>query len=336
MSRNFWKELEKPIIMLAPMADVTDAAFRRMFAKYGKPDVMYTEFVSVDALLSEGRKHLLRDFLYTEPERPIVAQIFGSDPDKFKEVGKMCLEMGFDGVDINMGCPERKIQKQNACAALIKEPALAKEIVYATKEGARTESGGIPVSVKTRIGYNREEIETWVPHLLETKPAALIMHGRTKKEMSKVDAHWDAIKRTREIRDEEGSEVLVIGNGDVKSLSEARKKVDETGVDGVMVGRGAFGNPWFFNEDVNIHELSLGERFRVMVEHSRLFEELVGDIKNFAIMRKHFKAYVEGFRGAKELRVELMIAKTAREVEEILQRFNIDNEENDDLDRKIL
>lgn len=319
---NFWKDLKKPIMMLAPMSDVTDAAFRRMFAKYGNPDVMMTEFVSIDGLLSGGRDHLLRDFVYTDPERPIVAQIFGSDPTKFEKVGRLCLEMGFDGVDINMGCPERKIQKQNACAALIKEPELAKEIIYATKEGTKDgKEGGIPVSVKTRIGYNVNEVETWVPHLLETKPAVLTMHGRTKKEMSKVDAHWDAIQRTREIRDEQESDVLVIGNGDVKSLAEARQKVKETGVDGVMMGKGAFGNPWFFNENVNIESLPLEERFRVMVEHSRLFEELLGDIKNFAIMRKHFKAYVEGFPGAKELRVELMTADNASQVEETLRNY---------------
>jgi nifR3 family TIM-barrel protein len=320
MSRNFWKDLKKPMFVLAPMADVTDAAFRRIIAKHGKPDVMFTEFVSCDGLMSAGRERLLRDLEYTEGERPIVAQIFGSKPENFQKTAELARELGFDGIDINMGCPEKNIQKQGSCAALIKVPELAKEIILATKEGA----GDLPVSVKTRIGYNKNEIETWLPALLETNPAAITLHGRTKKEMSDVPARWDVIARAVEIRNELQSDTLILGNGDVKNLTEAHQKVQETGVDGVMIGRGIFGNPWLFSGRET--EPSLEEKFRVMLEHTFLFEEIFSGVKNFAIMKKHYKAYVEGFHGAKELRVKLMDTNSAKEVDTIIKDFCNTNE----------
>lgn len=315
MSRNFWKQLSKPVFVLAPMADVTDAAFRRIIAKYGKPDVVWTEFVSCDGLESAGRERLLRDLEYTEGERPIVAQIFGAHIDNFKKTAELVRDLGFDGIDINMGCPEKNIQKQGSCAALIKVPELAKEIIQATKEGA----GGLPVSVKTRIGYHKNEIETWLPALLEAEPAAITFHARTKKEMSDVPARWDVVARAVEIRNELKSDTLILGNGDVKNLTDAKRKVEETGVDGVMIGRGIFGNPWLFSERET--EPGLEEKFRVMLEHTYLFEELFSGVKNFAIMKKHYKAYVEGFPGAKELRVKLMETNSAKEVECIIQDF---------------
>jgi nifR3 family TIM-barrel protein len=315
MSKNFWKEFKKPIFALAPMADVTDAAFRRIIAKYGKPDVMFTEFVSCDGLQSAGRERLLRDLEYTEGERPIVAQVFGAVPENFQKTAELVRELGFDGIDINMGCPEKNIQKQGSCAALITVPKLAKEIILATKAGA----GNVPVSVKTRIGYHKNEIETWLPALLETNPAAITLHARTKKEMSDVPARWDVVARAVEIRNELKSNTLILGNGDVKNLSEAKLKVQETSVDGVMIGRGIFGNPWLFSGREN--EAVLEEKFCVMLEHTFLFEELFSGIKNFAIMKKHYKAYVEGFHGAKELRVKLMETNSAEEVERIVRYF---------------
>jgi len=315
MSKNFWLKQKKPIFALAPMADVTDTAFRRIIAKYGKPDVMFTEFVSCDGLMSPGRERLLRDLEYTEGERPIVAQIFGAHPDNFRKTAALVRELGFDGIDINMGCPEKNIQKQGSCAALIKVPELAKEIILATKEGA----GDLPVSVKTRIGYHRNEIETWLPALLSAEPAAITLHARTKKEMSDVPARWDVVARAVLIRNELESETLILGNGDVKNLAEAETKVKETGVDGVMIGRGIFGNPWLFSERES--EPTFEEKFRVILEHTFLFEELFSGIKNFAIMKKHYKAYVEGFPGAKELRVKLMETNSAKEVEYIVRDF---------------
>ena len=195
---SFWNKITKPIFVQAPLANVTDVAFREIIAKYGRPDVFFTEFVSADGLCSKGREVLLRDLRYTENQRPIVAQFFGANPEHIKKCAELAVELGFDGVDINMGCPDKAVLKQGAGAALIKNPKLAAEIIEAAMEGARSASSGqagIPVSVKTRIGYNKIEIEEWVPMLLKTGIVALVLHLRTMKEMSKVPAHWEVLKR---------------------------------------------------------------------------------------------------------------------------------------------
>lgn len=311
---SFWDNLQKPFFVLAPMADVTDAAFRRIIAKYGKPDVMWTEFVSVEGLCSPGREVLLRDFMFTDAERPIVAQIFGSTPDKFFKVAELIRELGFDGIDINMGCPDRNVEKQGGGASMMKNPSLAQEVIAAAKEGGR----GLPVSVKTRVGYNKVELDTWLPKLLDMKLAAITVHARTRKEMSLVPANWEYVARAAEMA--KGTGTLIIGNGDVKDLDDARAKAAATGADGIMLGRAIFGNPFLF-QGRPLESSPLSERFRVMLEHTRLFEELLGDIKNFAIMKKHYKAYVNGFDGAKELRVELMAADSVEEVEKLVERF---------------
>jgi nifR3 family TIM-barrel protein len=306
------------------MADVTDPAFRRIIAKYSKPhgpQVMYTEFVSADGLClapEEGRAKLMRDLMYTEAERPIVAQFFTSTPEHMERVAKLAAELGFDGVDINMGCPADAVEKQGAGAKLILNPERAQELVAAAKRGVAAAGSAIPVSVKTRLGYNTDMLETWLPKILDAEPAALILHARTRKEMSLVAAHWDRVKRAVEIRNERGSRVPIIGNGDVKTVAEAKEKARETGADGIMIGRGIFGKPWLFATGSN-H--SVEQRLQILVEHTWLFEELLGDIKSFAIMKKHFKAYVEGFDGAKELRVKHMETKNAQEVQDCVEDF---------------
>ncbi len=315
---NFWHNLQKPIFVLAPLADVTDAAFRRIIAKYGKPDVCWTEFVSADGLArapEEGRKKLLKDLEYTEGERPIVAQFFTSHPEYMFEAAKLARELGFDGVDINMGCPDQGVVRQGAGACLIKTPDVARSLIRAAKDGA----SGLPVSVKTRVGFNQVELEAWLPELLAENPALITLHARTKKEMSKVPACWEFVKRAVEIRNGSGKDTLIFGNGDAKDLSDARRKVEETGCDGVMLGRAIFGNPWLFSEQVP----TLEEKLRVCVEHTKLFEELLGEYKNFAIMKKHFKAYINGFDGAVELRGKLMETNSAREVEAIIANFSL-------------
>ncbi|TSC84720.1 MAG: tRNA-dihydrouridine synthase [Parcubacteria group bacterium Gr01-1014_13] len=300
------------------MANVTDAAFRQVIAKYGKPDVMFTEFVSCDGLVSAGQKKLLVDFMYTESERPIVAQIFGSKPENFYKTALLIQELGFDGIDINMGCPDRNIEKQGAGACLMKNPKLAQEIIRETKRGA----GKLPVSVKTRIGYNKNELSQWLPALLEAEPAAITIHARTRKEMSLVPARWDTIAEAVRIRDQYGSKTLILGNGDVKDLADAEQKIKATGADGVMIGRGIFGNPWLFDKKIDYAKMPVAEKLRVMVEHTYLFEKVLGEHKNFAIMKKHYKAYVNGFDGAKELRIKLMEgAETAADVERIVADF---------------
>jgi nifR3 family TIM-barrel protein len=306
---NFWKNLKKPIMVLAPMADITDPAFRRIIAKYGKPDVLWTEFISADGLFLDGYESLIKDLSFTEIERPIVAQFFTSNPEMMKKVADLAVKLGFNGIDINMGCPDKSIEKQGAGAALIKNKNLAQEVIYAAKEGA----GNLPVSVKTRIGYNTNEIETWIKALLETNPAVITIHARTRKEMSLVPAQWEKVSRAVEIRNEKGSDTFIFGNGDVADLEDAKKKIEGTGCDGVMVGRAIFGNPWLFSG----HVPTVEEKLKVLMEHTKLFQEVLPH-KSFAIMKKHYKAYVNGWEGAKELRMKLMEAKDATEVELII------------------
>ncbi len=340
---NFWQKLKKPIIVLAPMADVTDPAFRRIIAKYGKPDVMWTEFVSADGLFMGGYDALIKDLAFTEEERPIVAQFFTSNIETMEKAAALAVELGFDGVDINMGCPDKSIEKQGAGAAHIKNPKHAQEVIHAAMRGASKNGKNIPVSVKTRIGYNKNELETWLPAILETNPAVVTVHARTRKEMSLVPARWEHVTRAVEIRnnfvDSNGkkSETLIFGNGDVVDIADAEKKAEETGCDGIMMGRAIFGNPWCFANLSHVQhegqiehpdepnaekdkEISIREKLLVMVEHTKLFEEILPH-KNFAIMKKHYKAYVTGFDGAKELRVSLMEATTANEVAEIIERY---------------
>ncbi len=325
--KNFWQELKRPIMVLAPMADVTDCAFRQIIAKYGKPDVFYTEFVSADGLAHPvAREKLLIDLKYGENEHYIVAQIFSGKPENIKTASALCAELGFGGIDINMGCPDKSVEKQCAGAALMKDHKLAKEIIRAAKEGGESAGRRMPVSVKTRIGYNKNEIETWIPALLEENLATLTVHLRTRKEMSDVPAHWELMKRIVEIRDEMKVDTLIIGNGDVVDTDDGRRKCEETGCDGVMLGRAIFGNPWLFQTPPAGGHLpfageEVAKKLTVMVEHTKLFEEMLGKYKNFAIMKKHFKAYVNGWDGAKELRVKLMETNSAKEVEEVVNDF---------------
>lgn len=312
---NFWHKLKKPISCLAPMEDVTDVAFRSMISKYGKPDIVWTEFVSADGLDSVGQNNLLHKLKYSEIEKPIVAQFFSTNPQKMYKASKMAVKLGFDGIDINMGCPDRNICKQGAGAAIIKTPKLAQEIIKATQDGA----GDIPVSVKTRVGFNKNELETWLPNLLEIKPVAVTIHARTRKEMSKVPANWDLIKRSVEIRDELSSKSLIIGNGDVESAKDGEVKTSESGCDGYMVGRGILGNPWFWSGK---EDISVEEKIRVMSEHLRLFDEFLSEHLNYAVMKKHLKAYTKGFDGAKELRVMLMDTKSSSDAVDILENWN--------------
>lgn len=325
MNLNFWLKLKqnhKPFFALAPMADVTDIAFRQIIAKYSKnnqlegaPQVMYTEFVSVNGLTSEkGRPKVVLDLAYSDTERPIVAQVFGTDPEKFRQAAITIKKLGFDGIDINMGCPEKKIINQGAGSALIKTPELALAIIKATKEGA----GTMPVSVKTRIGYNKIITEQWISHLLKAKPAAIALHGRTKKEMSDVSTHWDEIKKASILT--KPTDTILIGNGDITSLKDGIKKAKESDVDGIMVGRGIFGNPWFFNSEEK--EKTPKEKLLTLIEHTKLFEKLISNqkIKGFSVMKKHFKAYCNGFVGAKELRVKLMKANNSSELETIINK----------------
>jgi tRNA-dihydrouridine synthase len=327
MDKNFWLTLPRPIMAMAPMANVTDAAFRRMFVECGKPSVFWTEFVSVEGLLSKGRDRLLPDLWFSPGEHPIVAQIFGGKPEQFEVVGPLIKELGFDGVDINMGCPDRGVEKSGGGAALIKDPARAKEIIRALKRGVGADANAtLPVSVKTRFGYSKTtELEAWITALLEEQPAALTVHLRTRAEMSDVPAHWELTPQIVALRDKISPKTVLLGNGDVRSLEDARAKAAASGMDGAMVGAGVFGNPWFFSGRTP----DVKERLERLVAHSELFEKLYrsddpkpisqgGRLKNFDIMKKHYKSYTPG---EKELRMRLMEAENVAEVREIVQDF---------------
>lgn len=324
MSENFWLKIkDRPFFCLAPMIDVTDSAFRAMFAKYGKPDILWTEFVAADGLCSRGKEKLVHMLEYSEAERPIVAQIFGAHPENIFTASAMIAEMGFDGIDINMGCPDRSVLKQGAGAALIRTPNLAREVIRAALDGVASVGKKIPVSVKTRTGFNRVELEEWIPELIKENISALTIHGRTKKEMSAVPARWGDIARVVEmVKDhnlKNNKNILVIGNGDVKDIADGFAKAKESGVDGIMIGRGAFGKPWLFNKEGAVPTLE--ERMKILLEHTKLFEEKLGNNKNFSVMKKHYKAYVNGFDGAHELRVRLMEANNYTEIESIILDF---------------
>lgn len=317
---GFWGKLKKPIMILAPMANVTDFAFRQIVARCGRPDVFYTEFISCDGVVAKPEK--FKGELYHEKsESPIVVQFFGAKPENFYKCAQLAQELGYDGIDINMGCPDKSVEKQSAGAALIKDPKLAQEIIKATKEGA----GPLPVSVKTRLGYGKIETEEWIPKLLETGLAALIIHGRTRKEMSKVPANWDEIQKAAAITRSINPNTLVIGNGDVKDLNDAHQKTIRHDLDGIMVGRGVFDNPWFFNS--NQKERTPKERINLMLEHVDNFEKLWparpgGTDKNFDVLKRFFKIYISNWPGAKELRTELMATKSGQEVKDIVDKHN--------------
>ncbi len=325
-SGNFWENMKKPIFVLAPMANVTDSVFRKLFAKYGKPDVIWNEFVSSDGLMSKGRAKLLHNLDYTEAERPIVAQLFTGHSEAMEGASKLVAELGFDGVDINMGCPDRAVEKQGGGSALIKNPKQAIDIIKSARKGVENAFGKkgkkkfprtiIPVSVKTRIGYNKIDFD-WIKTLLEQNLPVLTVHLRTRKEMSDVQAHWEVMPEIVKLRDEISPKTLIIGNGDIESIEHGLMKIKESGCDGVMVGRGIFGKPWFFNSKIKNPDKSF--RLKVLLEHTKAFEKAFKNIKSFDVMKKHFKAYVSGWDGAKELRVELMNCKNAKEVAKVLK-----------------
>lgn len=344
---NFWKTLPDRFLGVSPMDGVTDHPFREIQAKYGKPAVMYTEFTNVEGI-AHGATRLLEDFLYSDQQRPIVGQIFGHTPKDFRMVATILCILGFDGVDINMGCPAKTVASQGCGAALIKTPDLAQEIVRAAKAGvqdwmngmtiddldiseeikrevkkrnSRTPNSPIPVSVKTRIGYDTPVVQDWISTLLETEPAAIALHGRTLKQQYSGFADWDEIAKAVETA--KGSGTIIMGNGDVKDHEQAKIRFDETGVNGILLGRATMGNPWIFN---NV-DASIEERFAVAVEHSEIYEKTFShkDRYNFMPMRKHLGWYVKEFPGASEVRQRLIRANSAQEVKEILDGVKINN-----------
>lgn len=292
------------------MEGVTDFAFREIVSRYlPKPDILFTEFTNIDALNSDGFERTIPRFKFSKSQKPIVAQIWGTSPENFYKSAKLVESLGFDGIDINMGCPDRAVIKIGAGSALIENQSLVKEIIEATKKGA----GKIPVSVKTRLGRKTIITNEWITFLLEQKIDALSIHGRTAKELSLSEVHWDEIKKAVEIKNKISPETIIIGNGDVKSYSEAVDKHKEFGVDGVMIGRGIFSNPWVFEKVVKTHTFE--ETKEVLIKHLKLCEnEYTDEVKKF------YKMYINNFNGASKLRAELMQTKSIDDALNILTR----------------
>ncbi len=315
--KNFWNELRKPIFILAPMDDVTDTVLRQVIARYGKPAVFFTEFTNVEGMFSKGERLVNQRLRFTETERPLVAQIWGTHPENFFKAAKKLIDMGFDGIDLNMGCPASGVMQKGACSGLINNRPLAKEIIDATKEGA---AGIIPVSVKTRLGFRAIDFD-WIAFVLEQEPAVLTVHARTVSEMSKVPAHWDKLKTVVDMRNEMQSTTLIIGNGDVKSLCEAKHKVAKAGADGAMIGRGIFDNPYLFSETITLRDKTPEEKLQLLLEHMWLWQDTWGNTKHFPTLRKFFKVYANGFSGAQELRMQLMETQNPEETEHVVSSF---------------
>ncbi len=362
---SFWQSLTGPIIGMAPMDGVTDATFRHTVALQGKPDVSFTEFTHVHDVC-RGPEFLLDSLVYHEAERPIVAQLYGKDPDLFYQAAHAVCELGFDGLDINMGCPSRSVASSGSGAGLIRTPDLAHAIMQATRQGIADwaagqtlESAGlkpgrveaiqrmneqrqaarplvrdvIPLSVKTRLGYDVAIVDRWIEHLLMDQPAVISLHGRTLQQMYRGEADWSAIARAAEIA--RGSGTLLFGNGDVHSLQDVVRRVRETGVDGVLVGRATLGAPWFFQQKEEARTLlqqqlpgagpepatpSLDARFELLLDHARRFEAACG-AGQFRRMRKHLGWYCKGFPHAASLRASMVRVSSASDVEEVLANF---------------
>ncbi len=325
---NFWKTLPKPMFTLAPMEDVTDTSFRQLVMEISDPaffHVIFTEFTSTDGLCHPvGRKNVISRLLINDSEREvlqqkgfkIVAQIWGANPEKFYEATKLiCNEMQFDGIDINMGCPVKKIVKQGGCSALIGRPAIAAEIIQATKEASN-----LPVSVKTRTGTKKHETENWIGFLLNQNPAAIILHARTQKDMSEVPADWNEITKAVRLRNSMEVDIPLLGNGDVMSVEDGLQKCQHTGADGVMVGRGIFHNPWFFNHPQP--EISTTDKLELLWHHVDLFTRTWGPERNFATLKRFFKIYTNAFKGAARLRAALMETTNATGVRAVLDDFD--------------
>lgn len=331
------------------MDGVTDQPYRHIQKKYGQPAVLYTEFTSTEGVC-HGADRLLQDFLYDETQRPIIAQIYGTTPAYFRQCAVILCQLGFDGIDINMGCPAKNVAHSGAGAALIKTPDLAREIIRETKAGVQdwldgmsvqdcpdiTESIAqeiekrqallpdqyqardrrLPVSVKTRVGYDKPIVHEWIPQLLAEKPAAIALHGRTLKQQYSGLASWEEIGKAAELVKQ--TNTLILGNGDIQTRAETEEKISTFGVHGALLGRSTFGNPYVFHAQIPVGEPSL---FEIALEHAQLFEQTYRDLDryNFLPMRKHLGWYVRGVPGASEIRVKLFQSNSATEVAEILK-----------------
>lgn len=310
-----WQPVKKPFFVLAPMDDVTDSVFRQVVASCAPPDLYFTEFVNVDGLQSPGRPHLLPRLEFTAKETPIIAQIWGKTPDNYYKTTKELKAMGFAGVDINMGCPAKTVVKNGCCSGLIDNRGLAGEIIRATQEAAGED---FPVSVKTRLGLSSVDM-SWPEFLLGFKLNMLTMHGRTRKQMSKVPANWDLIGQTRELRDLISPTTLMVGNGDVVSRQQGLELAKQHKLDGIMIGRGIFEDPYIFAAKSLWDQQSRQQRIDLYRRHIELFAKTWQDgQRRIQTLNKFCKVYISGFDGAKELREQLMDADSTDQLLDLL------------------
>ncbi len=316
MKENFWRELPRPFFVLAPMEDVTDVVFRHVVSEAGTPDVFFTEFTNTESYCHPEGVHSVRGRLtFTEDEQPIVAHIWGDKPEHFREMSIGMAEMGFKGIDLNMGCPVPNVAAKGKGAGLIQRPETAAEIIQAAK------AGGIPVSVKTRLGYSEiEEWRDWLTHVFKQDIANLSIHLRTRREMSKVDAHWDLIGEIKKLRDEIAPDTLLTINGDIPDRKTGLELAEKYGIDGVMIGRGIFTNPYAFEKEPREHTSE--ELMGLLRLHLDLFDKYSKEESRlFKPLRRFFKIYVRGIKGAGELRHQLMSTNTTDEVRTLLDEF---------------
>ncbi|MGO1999563.1 MAG: tRNA dihydrouridine synthase [Staphylococcus saprophyticus] len=322
MKENFWSELPRPFFVLAPMEDVTDVVFRHVVSEAGRPDVFFTEFTNTESYCHPEGVHSVRGRLtFTEDEQPIVAHIWGDKPDHFREMSIGMAEMGFKGIDLNMGCPVPNVATKGKGSGLIQRPEIAAEIIQAAK------AGGIPVSVKTRLGYSEiDEWRDWLRHVFEQDIANLSIHLRTRREMSKVDAHWELIGEIKKLRDEIAPDTLLTINGDIPDRKTGLELAEKYGIDGVMIGRGIFHNPYAFEKEPREHTSE--ELLGLLRLHLDLFDQYTeNEPRQFKPLRRFFKIYVRGIRGASELRHQLMSTNTTDDARKLLDEFEAQTEQ---------
>lgn len=325
---NFWQDLPQPFTALAPMEDVTDIVFRLTVAKAARPNVYFTEFTNVASFCSEkGNFSTIGRLTFNSVEKPIVAQIWGTKPEQFQQTAQELVKNGFSGIDINMGCPAKDVVKIGAGSGLIRTPELAVAIIKAAQVGA----GNLPVSVKTRLGYSREEeFRDWLPKLLSTKPANLTVHLRTKKEMSKVDARYEYIPEIVAMRNDISPSTKLTINGDIRDYAHVLELHKQyPGVDGFMIGRGVFANPYCFEKpDPNSGEMPQHSALELidLLEHQLdlydKYRQIIPDrpevVRNFDSLKHFFKIYIRDFRDSSDWRQKLYACKDTTEIREVL------------------
>jgi tRNA-dihydrouridine synthase len=323
MKENFWSELPRPFFVLAPMEDVTDIVFRHVVSEAARPDVFFTEFTNTESFCHPEGIHSVRGRLtFSEDEQPMVAHIWGDKPDHFREMSIGLADMGFKGIDLNMGCPVDNVAKKGKGSGLILRPETAAEIIQAAK------AGGLPVSVKTRLGYYEiDEWKDWLRHVFEQDIANLSIHLRTRKEMSKVDAHWELIEAVKKLRDEVAPDTLLTINGDIPDRQVGLELAEKYGIDGVMIGRGIFNNPFAFEKEPSEHTSK--ELLDLLRLHLTLFNKYSKEeTRQFKSLRRFFKIYVRGIRGASELRHKLMSTETTDQARALIDDFEAQMEDS--------